>query len=373
MKKVNLLSMFSFVLLSQGCGAEKLQSRSGYTPPKVTPEVVKNLLAKTLDDMVFVKGGSFTMGCDLGEDALRKNLEKNEPQVMKFLESPRGKQIRFWMVYGEENCSPRHKVTLDSFSIAKFEVSFREYDIFTQEAGLPFLREGSLHSSKIDKTARDDIREGDKGAITGWNQAQRYCAWLADKTGLNFSLPTEAQWEFAATSRGRYMPFATNTGYYDFGVNYYTANPYRSTEPSKDEYEENIIDSDEDEYKVNVAKYPPNPLGVYNMSGSMIEWAQDWYDPNYYKNSPERNPKGPKTGTTKVIRGGGGGGPQTHTVWVRYGWPILKTEAQVKREEKLFWNNKFKIDPESAPRDKVGMRCALNHPKPVTAKDLKVQ
>jgi len=109
------------------------------------------------------------------------------------------------------------------------------------------------------------------------------------------------------------------------------------------------------------------------MSGSMVEWAQDWYDPNYYKNSPERNPKGPKTGTTKVIRGGGGGSPQTHTVWRRYGWPILKTEAQVKHEEKLFWDNKFKVDPESAPDFKAGMRCALNHPKPVTAKDLKVQ
>lgn len=257
-KPMRLLIPISLLLLSQGCDAKKPHSISGYTPPDVTAGLVQQLLKKTLDNMVFVKGGSFIMGCDLDDDVLRKNLKEKEPQVLDFLNSPRGKQMRFVINKGDGSCSPRHKVTLDSFSIAKFEVSFREYDIFTQEAGLPFLNDLFLDYSTID-TQSSDPREGDKGAITGWNQAQRYCSWLADKTGLNFSLPTEAQWEFAATSRGRYMPFATNTGYYDFGVNYYIAEPYRSTEPSKDEYEDNIIESDSDNYKVNSAQYPPQP------------------------------------------------------------------------------------------------------------------
>jgi len=361
--------MFSLLLAFQVCIANTMQSKSGYKPPKVTPQLIEELLANTLDDMIFVKGGDFIMGCDINDEVLRENLKKHEPQVIEFLNSKKGKLINFFITGGEANCSPRHKVSLDNYSISKFEVSFREFDIFTQDAKLPILQEWFLQATEIHENATD-IREGDKGAITGWNQAQSYCAWLADKTGLNFSLPTEAQWEYAATSRGRYMPFATSTGYYDYGVNYYIADSYRSESSTEDI----IVESDENEYKVNQAIYPPNPLGVYNMSGSMSEWVQDWYDPDYYKESPTKNPMGPKIGKTKVVRGGSKGGtPGFNTVWRRHNESILISEEDAQLKELIVYGGSHKLNRENAPDNSIGMRCALNHPIPVSSKDLKLK
>ena len=113
-----------------------------------------------------------------------------------------------------------------------------------------------------------------------WNDCVEFISKLRSKTGKMFRLPTEAEWEFAARgglkSRG-YKYSGSN----DIGVvawyNY-------KTHP--------------------VATKAANELGIYDMSGNVYEWCNDWYDKNYYSNSPSSNPQGPSSGSNRVFRGG---------------------------------------------------------------------
>ncbi|NVK03476.1 MAG: SUMF1/EgtB/PvdO family nonheme iron enzyme, partial [Flavobacteriia bacterium] len=133
-----------------------------------------------------------------------------------------------------------------------------------------------------------------------WEDGKNYCQWLGTITALPFDLPTEAQWEYAARSRGQHYYFATNNGYrqkkdssyYDPTTGYW-------------------IDYTDDEVNAstritNVDTFPPNPLGVYGMTNQVSEWVNDWYAKDYYLNSPEHNPQGPESGTEKVLRDASG-------------------------------------------------------------------
>ena len=84
-------------------------------------------------------------------------------------------------------------------------------------------------------------------------------------------------------SSGKIVPFATDTGYIEPGINY--------TDESN-------------RYPYPPGKFPPNPLGLYDMSGNISEWVADWYAPDYYARSPRENPQGPQSGKKKVYRGG---------------------------------------------------------------------
>lgn len=126
--------------------------------------------------LVFVKGGSFMMG---------------HPQIV----------------------GPVHKVQLDSFSIMAYETTYGEYDTFAEETG---------HKKPRTRAIGNESRAPQNAAwLISWNGANDYCHWLADISGLPFALPTEAQWEFAATSRGSSHAFyATDDGTQGWGRNY---------------------------------------------------------------------------------------------------------------------------------------------------------
>jgi sulfatase modifying factor 1 len=219
--------------------------------PKYQP-----LVDRTLKNMVFVEGGSYMMG-DPGDELVRAY----------------GDQAFKYYLPCQDN-KPAHKVTLDSFYIGKFEVTYEEHDVFTATTG---------RVSTCERHIGDELRGPNHPTGVSWQSAKEYCEWLGDQTGLPFDLPTEAQWEYAARSGGKLVPFATDTGYIDRGRNY---------PPSID-------------YPMAVGQFPPNPLGLHDMSGNAYEWVNDWYDPEYYSRAPELNPQGPKTGTVKSVRGGG--------------------------------------------------------------------
>ncbi|WP_049191966.1 formylglycine-generating enzyme family protein, partial [Serratia marcescens] len=115
------------------------------------------------------------------------------------------------------------------------------------------------------------------------------------ESGKKIDLPTEAQWEYAARSRGQYLPFATDNGELEKGKNI-------PDEEQLDEYTDGLGIP-----IYPIGKYPPNPLGLYDMGLSGSEWVNDWYASDYYSHSPVKDPKGPSNGTKKVLRGYVGG------------------------------------------------------------------
>ena len=123
---------------------------------------------------------------------------------------------------------------------------------------------------------------GDNLPVEGvsWNDCQKFISKLNQMIGEEFRLPTEAEWEYAARggNRSKGFKYAGSNTTDNIGVNNYHTYP--------------------------VKKELPNELGLYNMSGNVQEWCSDWFDEEYYNNSPAINPKGPSSGTLRVIRGG---------------------------------------------------------------------
>jgi formylglycine-generating enzyme required for sulfatase activity len=241
------------------------------SPIKAKDPKFQALVDRTLKNMVFVEGGSYMMG-DPGDEL-----------VAAF-----GDQAFYFYLPCKDN-KPAHKVTLDRYYMGKFEVTYEEHDLFTTATGRELTNQRFLdwgRSQELGEWARKKYRDGRAPEISAgvsWHGAKEYCEWLGEQTGLPFDLPTEAQWEYAARSRGMLVPFATDTGFIERGVNYPRGLDY-PTPPGS---------------------FPPNPLGLYDMSGNAVEWVRDWYDPDYYSHSSEHNPQGPETGKKKVVRGGG--------------------------------------------------------------------
>ncbi len=226
------------------------------------------LVAKSLSNMVPVKGGEFLMG-DFG------------PLV--------GEKLPFSI---NQDDKVLHKVVLSDFSISKFKVTNDDYNKYLQITG--------VKKPPINILLKDypSLQKSDYSVGVTWQQAKDYCQWLGKESGKKFDLPTEAQWEYAARSRGQYIPFATNNGEFLPGKNI----------PSQDELSEYTDGAGIPIYPVG--KYPPNPLGLYDMGLSGSEWTNDWYASDYYSHSPVNDPQGPAQGTKKVLRGYIGGDRQ---------------------------------------------------------------
>ncbi|MBZ9559470.1 MULTISPECIES: SUMF1/EgtB/PvdO family nonheme iron enzyme [unclassified Modicisalibacter] len=268
MKSLVILTILSSLALS-ACDDS---SAEGGDPGKSDNEAKANnqaaidaLLERTEKHLVYVEGGSFKMG-DVG------------------LISPKDNYARWSVNKDDKNI---HKVTLDGFYISDRQVTYADYDVYTQATGQPKINTDNSSS---------ETRAPDVPAGVDWYQARDYCQWLAEQSGRPYALPTEAQWEYAARSRGKMLPYATDTGLLRPGENYPTREERQKASPANDRYAP---------YPV-AKKYPPNPLGIYQMGLNGYEWVSDWYGEDYYEHSPTHNPTGPQSGTLKVRRGGNG-------------------------------------------------------------------
>ena len=169
---------------------------------------------------------------------------------------------------------PQHKVCLDGFWMGKYEVTNKQYRTWKKNHDSQVYRRHSLNG------------DSQPAVYVTWDEATAFAKWLTEqhKGRYTFRLPTEAEWEYAVRA-------GTRTSFY-FGDDadirgeyaWYAGNSERQTHP--------------------VGQLKPNAWGLYDMAGNVGEWCQDWYRDKYYSASPERNPDGSSSGSSRVIRGG---------------------------------------------------------------------
>jgi len=164
---------------------------------------------------------------------------------------------------------PIRQVTLTEYAIGKYPVTNAEWLGYLQVAG---------------KTVPDLVSNPDMTnhpvVNVSWNDAMNYCTFLMEITGRRFGLPTEAQWEFAARgTEGRTYPWGNES--YEGRVNFNSGGTTR----------------------VNNFPTGATPSGIFDMAGNVWEWTMDCYADGYSAKDLT-DPKGPGSGTYKVLRGG---------------------------------------------------------------------
>ena len=121
-----------------------------------------------------------------------------------------------------------------------------------------------------------------------WDDAVAYCEKLSEKESVTYRLPTEAEWEYACRAE-------TKTTW-SFGDDEASLGDYAW-------HDKNAWDIGE-KYAHQVGLKKPNAFGLYDMHGNVYEWCHDYYEADYYKQSPEKDPTGPTSGSSRVLRGG---------------------------------------------------------------------
>lgn len=212
-----------------------------------------------------------------------KEAPETEPLLTDMEIIPGGEYLRGSNTGGRDE-RPRHAVRIDSFAMDIHPVTNEQFVRFLEA----MCGEKDANNNDIIRLRECRIKRlGGKLVIesgyakhpvigVSWYGATAYAKWLGKR------LPTEAEWEIAATAGLENMVYPTG--------------------PHIERSQANFFSSD----TVNVLSYPPNTLGLYDMAGNVYEWCQDWYDYTYYEHSSQEpyNPQGPLQGVYRVLRGG---------------------------------------------------------------------
>jgi sulfatase modifying factor 1 len=245
MSQFRIESIICASLFALSACAQPSETKSTTAAP--FDDVVQRLVARIQGQLVKLPPGTFEMGDWGNEQGLPYDAEPDS--------------------------KPLHAVTLDGFAMMAYKVTYEDFDIFTEAVGSPKI---NVDIEQFKPGARNPRRP----AEVNWFGAKAFCQWIGQVSGKPFDLPTEAQWEYAARSGGKKVIFATDSGNIDEGKNY----PKR--------WGSGV------DLTPEIGFYPPNPAGLYGMLDySAEEWVNDWYQPNYYKDSPKVNPAGPGIGT----------------------------------------------------------------------------
>jgi formylglycine-generating enzyme required for sulfatase activity len=210
---------------------EVLEEMESLVGNNIQFKVVANGMKAYEPEMIFVEGGIFLMGS----------------------------------VTGEKDEQPEHQVVLNDFYICKYEVTQAQWTAVM--GGNPSFNSGCDHCP-VEQVSWDDV--------------QYFISTLNRKTGKQYRLPTEAEWEYAARGGDKSQGFNYSGGNNIGSVACYEDNSNGKTHP--------------------VGLKQPNELGLYDMTGSVWEWCNDWY--GTYPYYALTNPKGANFGERRVIRGG---------------------------------------------------------------------
>jgi formylglycine-generating enzyme required for sulfatase activity len=202
--------------------------------------------------LVYVAGGTFTMGCTAEQGNSCPADEK-----------------------------PAHQVTVDDFYIGKYEVTQAQWKAVTGRNPSKFKRD----YCPVEQVSWDDIvgTSGDYMTIRNIQYyANGFIYKLNKRTGRQYRLPTEAEWEYAARGGANSQGYKYSGGDVMSNVGWHEVNSGGGINP--------------------VGIKWPNELGIYDMSGNVWEWCSDWY--GKYNNNSQTNPTGPATGSRRVYRSG---------------------------------------------------------------------
>lgn len=162
---------------------------------------------------------------------------------------------------------PAHEVCVDDFYMGKYDVTQGQWQVVM--GNNPSLFKDCGDNCPVE--------------MVSWIDAQEFISKLNKRSGeKKYRLPTEAEWEYAARSGGKREKYAGSDDV--DSVAWCGSNSDRTTHP--------------------VGTKSPNGLGIYDMNGNVWQWVQDWYAANYYGKSARKNPRGPGSGSDRVMRGG---------------------------------------------------------------------
>ncbi len=274
--------------------SDKCPSEKGPASTKGCPDADGDGVADKFDACKTQPGPVSNNGCPLSSptETTPEKPTFADPMASSMVEVTGG-TFKMGSTEGEVNEQPVHDVTVSTFLLSRYEVTIGQYLAFCTETNShwpEWLEKGNqYHIETGTNTYYKDkgmSRSNTTLAVTGvsWHDAVAYCDWLRQKTGKNYRLPTEAEWEYAARGGlvSKNYKFAGSNDLAKVGWSSGNAGGKVHT----------------------VGGLQANELGLYDMSGNVWEWCADWYASDYYKNSPGRDPKGPASGTYRVCRGG---------------------------------------------------------------------
>lgn len=283
-----MLAMRTTIFAQQGNKTHTLQADQHQNLPASFTDPVTGM------EFVLIKGGCYMMG-----DTFRNHSPSAE--------------------------LPAHEVCVDDFYLGKYHVTNEQFKKFCDATSMSYRttaeKQGTGYSFTTDKPNDGTtnwlrgvnwlhpIWPGDKierkmnhpVVQVSWYDAKAFAKWLKRKTGRNYRLAYESEYEYAIRNGGKNQKFAWGDGTISGNVaDISLKRIFTQTKKNR------IFEGYDDGYAFTspVGSFKPNELGLYDMTGNVFSWVEDWFSQDYYQRSPKNNPHGSVMGASKVARGG---------------------------------------------------------------------